>query len=318
MGYTTRIPKPTLLIVGANQLPTPQLLPTLRQKHRLVLLDPADAGNSDDLHVSKLSQIDDNLDIDGCIFFSEVRPFSRRWTERNQKHLLSQQRKEILELMGFFENRTTAPSFILMDSSTNLYGLRKHKRIFECATTQPIFISRFYQQAEALAQARARKLGSRLVPLRMGQVLSASGGIASQPFQIFGDNTQWLPWIHERDFVSLVSFVIDNPRVHQAVNVCSAHPETLEYFGQELRASRPKRWSLKLPQVLISNFVGSRGRLLWNGQRALPGEALKHGFVFEYKKLPEALHALARDAESLATRVEIDTQVTSKKAAAES
>ena len=311
--------KPWLLVIGTQRFPGALLLPALRENYRLIMVGgTSDDGN--DVCVKDLKDVDCNLPVHGVLFFSQYTPLDQQWTTKKQAQLLDQRRLEINRLMAFVAKLSLKPEFVVMESSINIYGVRKDKRLFECATAQPFFISKFYHEAERIAQQRAAELNVRVVPLRLGHILSNQKGIATRAMQIFGSDDQWLSWIHEQDFVRLVVFVMNNSRVDRPVNVCSAHPERYKTFCNLMKDTGRRVWPLRLPAAMAPSGAESRGQLLCNGHRALPGEALKHGFCFDYKTLDTALTALTQQSlETLTKETGLEPSITAaKKATAKS
>ncbi len=310
--------KPWLLVTGTHRFPGNLLLPSLRKAYRLVLVGQS-SGNAGDVCVDQLQDVDPKLPLYGVLFFSQYTPLDKQWTSKKQQELLNSRRLEVNDLMDYLAQRDCRPNFVILESSINIYGVRKDKRLFECATTQPFFISKFYSEAERLAQTRASDLNIRLVPIRLGHVLSNQKGLATRAMQIFGNDEQWLSWIHEHDFVRLVLFIMNNPRVDRPVNVCSAHPQTYKGFCDLMKETGRRVWPLRLPAPIAAVGAESRSQLLCNSHRALPGEALKHGFCFDYKTMEAALAALSQESfESLTIDADVEPAMTMKNATAKS
>lgn len=193
------------------------------------------------------------------------------------------------------------PDTFVIQSSTHYYGDRKDKRLFECATTQPFPMAQLFNEWE---QMTASLIGeaARVVPIRVGEVLSPHMGMLNIVFAIrrlgltpaFATGDRWIPWIHETDLMRLFTLALTDSEVLRPLNGCSAHPVRQRDFFLALPEKTKLNLGLTIPDGLLTKMFGEQAELLSHGHRALPGEALKHGFEFKFKNLEDALEDLAR------------------------
>lgn len=143
---------------------------------------------------------------------------------------------------------------------------------------------------------------TRKVKMRTAMVMSATRG---GPFHAllrhvrlgfgrFGDGKQYMSWIHERDFVRAIRWLIEND-LDGAVNLASPNPIPNQEFMRELREA----WgaSLAIPTNGIVLEVGARlarteTELALKSRRVFPARLLEHGFTFDYPRWPEAAREL--------------------------
>ena len=134
-------------------------------------------------------------------------------------------------------------------------------------------------------------------------MLGADDGALAQmvtPFRFglgghFGTGKQYMPWIHIRDEVAAIRFLIDNPDCSGAFNLTAPEPATNREFTTTLArvSHRPKfAW---VPGPVLKLMVGEMAHLLLTGQRAIPSALEKAGFTFEFRQLQPALEDLLGD-----------------------
>lgn len=149
---------------------------------------------------------------------------------------------------------------------------------------------------------------TRKVKLRAAVVMSAdAGGIFSLlrrhvwlGFGRFGDGRQYMSWIHERDFVRAVEWLLEHDLVDGVVNLASPNPVPNAVFIDELRQAmgRPfavpsSGWILRFGAWLMR----TEPELVLKSRRVVPGRLLQQGFTFEYPDWRDAVRDLvARSA----------------------
>ncbi len=113
-----------------------------------------------------------------------------------------------------------------------------------------------------------------------------------------GNGRQYVSWIHERDFVRAVYWLIERSTLEGAVNIAAPVPVPNEEFMRALRKARGIRlglpaanWMLEIGALLLSTET----ELILKSRRVVPRRLLGEGFTFEF---PEWLAA----AEELCAR----------------
>jgi len=104
---------------------------------------------------------------------------------------------------------------------------------------------------------------------------------------------QYVSWIHERDFLRAVDFLVERADVEGAVNLAAPGPLPQREFMAALR----KAWGVPigLPAAAWMTEVGAfflrtDTELLLKSRRVVPGRLLAEGFSFEH---PQWAHAAA-------------------------
>jgi len=155
------------------------------------------------------------------------------------------------------------------------------------------------RETDAAATPRTRK-----VKMRSAMTMSADrGGIFDTLLGLVrrglggtaADGRQYLSWIHARDFVHAVEWLIEHDDVEGVVNIAAPEPLPNAEFMRELR----KAWgaSIGLPAsrwmlALGARLMRTETELVLKSRRVVPGILLARGFTFEFPRWPEAAREL--------------------------
>ena len=147
---------------------------------------------------------------------------------------------------------------------------------------------------------------TRKVALRSAIVMSADrGGVFDLLLRLVrfglggrsGDGRQYVSWIHDRDFVRAVYWLIDHDKLDGAVNLAAPHPLPNADFMRALREAWGIRvglpasaWMLEIGTWLLR----SETKLVLKSRRVVPGRLAQHGFAFDFPTWPEAARDLCR------------------------
>lgn len=112
-----------------------------------------------------------------------------------------------------------------------------------------------------------------------------------------GDGKQYVSWVHDRDFVRAVSWIIDHAELSGPVNVASPNPVPNAEFMRGLRAAAgvgfglpAARWMLEVGAVLMR----TESELVLKSRRVVPGRLLDSGFAFDFPAWAGAATDLCR------------------------
>jgi len=148
--------------------------------------------------------------------------------------------------------------------------------------------------------------GTRLVLLRSAMIMSPDrGGIFATLLRLvrFGlggpvaGGRQYVSWIHERDFVRAMYWLIEHSELSGPVNISAPHPLPYRDFMRVLRhaAGIPiglpaTRWMLAIGTWALRTET----ELVLKSRRVVPGRLLASGFRFEYPEWMPAADELVR------------------------
>jgi uncharacterized protein (TIGR01777 family) len=110
---------------------------------------------------------------------------------------------------------------------------------------------------------------------------------------------QYLSWIHDRDFVRAVEFLMAREDIEGPVNLAAPHPLPHRDFMRGLRKAAgvpvglpATRWMASIGAFVLRTDT----ELLLKSRRVVPGRLLSEGFTFEQEEWPGAAADLVRRA----------------------
>ena len=98
-----------------------------------------------------------------------------------------------------------------------------------------------------------------------------------------------MAWIHLRDLISLISFLLKESTVRGVFNATSPHPVTNAEFTAALGEALHRPALLPIPAFGLKLLYGEMAELVLASQRAIPKAALAQGFTFQYPDVHGAL-----------------------------
>jgi uncharacterized protein (TIGR01777 family) len=106
---------------------------------------------------------------------------------------------------------------------------------------------------------------------------------------------QYMSWIHQRDVVQAIEFLLDRDDLTGPVNLAAPNPLPHRSFMRTLRAAQGM--PVGLPATACMAEIGAflirtDTELLLKSRRVVPGRLLEAGFTFDYPQWPEAAHDL--------------------------
>ncbi|MBK5415637.1 TIGR01777 family oxidoreductase [Pseudomonas sp. TH31] len=239
--------------------------------------------------------------VDAVINLAGAPIADRLWTGR-RKALLWSSRITLTEtLLAWFESREQKPQVLISGSAVGWYGDGGERELTE---NSPPVIDDFASQLSIAWEEtalRAEALGIRVILLRTGLVLSAEGGFLSRlllPFKLglggpIGSGRQWMPWVHIKDQIALIDFLLHRNDASGPYNACAPKPVRNREFAKTLGAVLHRPAFMPMPALALRVGLGELSLLLLGGQKAMPARLLEAGFTFQFTDLRAALDDLS-------------------------
>ncbi len=112
-----------------------------------------------------------------------------------------------------------------------------------------------------------------------------------------GHGQQFVSWIHDRDFVRAVQWLIDHDDIAGVVNVAAPNPLPWNDFIRALRQAwgmpvglPATEWMLEIGALAL----GTETELILKSRRVVPGRLLAEGFTFDFPDWPPAARDLCQ------------------------
>ncbi|WP_111669782.1 TIGR01777 family oxidoreductase [Algoriphagus litoralis] len=141
---------------------------------------------------------------------------------------------------------------------------------------------------------------TRKVAIRTGIVLGKNGGALS-PLKTLaqlglggkqGKGNQFFSWLHEKDFLNILDFVMQNEKIHGAINVSSPNPIPNEEFMMKLRKVYKVRLGIPMPRWLLeigAVIIRTETELVLKSRKVIPKRLLDEGYKFQFPRIDESL-----------------------------
>jgi hypothetical protein len=112
-----------------------------------------------------------------------------------------------------------------------------------------------------------------------------------------GDGRQFVSWIHERDFIRAIEWLIERDDLSGPINICSPNPLPNAEFMAKLRAAwgvrlglPATRWMLEIGAWLLRTET----EMILKSRRVVPKRLLQSGFTFEFPDWSDAARDLCQ------------------------
>jgi hypothetical protein len=222
---------------------------------------------------------------------------SGRWSPSRKALFRSSRIGSTAALFEFFQRRKSYPPVLVSGSAIGIYGDCGDRLITEVEPAGKDFSAELCKDWEQSAQVFA-DCGTRVCLLRTGIALGQGGGVLAKMLPAFrmglggnlGDGQQWMSWVHRQDLIRLIVFCVDNQQLSGPLNGVALEAVTNDEFTRTLGRVLHRPTLIPIPRWLLRILFGEMAEaLMLASQRIIPQVATRHGFVFEYSTLENAL-----------------------------
>ena len=293
-----------ILITGSTGLIGSSLIPFLTTGgHRVIRLrrDKSKIGENDlywnpekgEIDTSKLEELDAVVHLSG-------ENVACRWTDEKKAEIEESRVKSTRLLSNSLSKLKKKPPVLVCASAIGFYGNRDDEILTEDSQAGKGFLADVSRKWEA-ATAVARKVGIRVVNLRLGVVLSPRGGALEKmllPFRVglggrVGSGHQWISWISIHDVIGAIYHAINDDSIVGPVNAVSPKPVTNLEFTKTLGNVLKRPTFFSVPSLLLRVLVGEMAdETLLSSARVMPSKLLSSGYEFQFSELETSLRNL--------------------------
>jgi uncharacterized protein (TIGR01777 family) len=222
--------------------------------------------------------------------------FPTRWTKERKIRMVQSRVDSGKVLTKTVEMANVKPSVFVQASGVGYYGTQQEKSLTEEDHGGDDFSANLCKEWEASSQP-VEMMGVRRVVVRTGVVLSTKRGalpLLLLPYKLWvggplGDGRQVYSWIHIDDEVNAIRFLIRNEKANGTFNLTSPNPMTNSEFGKTISKVVKRPHYLPIPGFAMHLAFGEVSFLVLEGQRVLPQNLLRSGYVFKFPGLEDAL-----------------------------
>ncbi|HEX8817591.1 MAG TPA: TIGR01777 family oxidoreductase [Terriglobales bacterium] len=222
-----------------------------------------------------------------------------RWNDAKKAAIRESRVAGTRNLTEALAKASAKPRVVVCASAIGYYGDRGDELLREEAAPGRGFLAEVCEQLEA-ASLPAVNAGIRVVHLRIGLVLSPSGGALAAmktPFKMgvggrIGSGKQWWSWIDVRDLADAFVFAMENESVRGPVNAVSPNAVTNAQFTRALGKALSRPAIFPLPAFAARLALGEMANdLLLASERVEPARLVAAKFPFRYPELAASLRA---------------------------
>jgi uncharacterized protein (TIGR01777 family) len=223
-----------------------------------------------------------------------------RWTKTKKDRIRNSRVLGTRVLADALARTSAQPRVFVAASAIGYYGNRGDEMLTEESAPGSGFLAETCHQWEAATEAASRA-GIRVVSIRMGVVLSRTGGALDKmllPFKLglggrVGSGRQWWSWIHIADIVGAVEHVLRNESLRGPVNLVAPHPVTNAEFTSTLGRMLHRPTIFPVPAFALRLALGQMAdQALLASQRVGPTRLAATGYAFRFPRLDGALRDL--------------------------
>ena len=219
-----------------------------------------------------------------------------RWTDEQKRRIRDSRVLGTRHLIDGMKALANPPRVLVSASAVGYYGNRGDAQLDESSAPGEGYLVDVCREWERQSE-RAREFGVRVVLLRIGVVLSKTGGALEKmllPFKLglggrLGSGRQWFPWIHLDDIVGIVQHALATPEAQGPLNGAAPGIVTNEEFTRQFAAALHRPVFFPVPEFALRLMMGEMAAVVLASQRVLPKATIAAGYQFKFPDLTPAL-----------------------------
>jgi len=228
-----------------------------------------------------------------------------RWSPAKKQRIYDSRVKGTRLLCDALAGLQRPPATLLAASAIGYYGDRGDEAVTEESAPGEDFLAHVSRDWEA-ATAPATRAGIRVVNMRIGVVLTTTGGALAKMLPAFrlglggpvGSGNQYLSWIVLDDIINAILHLLNHQNLVGPVNMTAPTPLTNRDFARTLGKVLGRPAVVTVPAFALRMAFGTEGAaMLQSGQRVLPARLVASGFDFSFQDVEPALRYLLAPSE---------------------
>ncbi len=297
--------KETILITGKNGMLAQAFYQMYSHKYNFKFLSRlAKGGNTYKWEIIN-QYIDSSAleNVDHILHLAGAGIADKRWTS-SRKQLIYNSRIQSLELLyNTLKNRNQTIKTILSGSGIGYYGTKK-RNLAQKENDSPgnDFLANVCIDWEKNASKFYHDgISNREIRLRFGIILDKSQGAFPKilsPIKkgfgaALGSGQQAFPWIHIRDVVQAIDYIISNEETTGVYNLVATEQNTNQEITSEVANLLNRKLFLpNVPSFVLNMMLGKMATMLTEGNPISNQKLLDSGFSLKFPSLQSALQDL--------------------------
>ena len=222
------------------------------------------------------------------------------FTEKNKKEIIETRLEAVSTINQAILKCKTAPKVFINASGISIYKCSFDKTYNEFNQEfGDSFLADVCKQWEKefykIITPKTRKIVIRIAPVLGNDSATIKPLKQIVPFGLGGkqgNGKQYFPWIHEKDFIKAIVFIIKTVKINGTVNLVAPKPITNAIFMTAFRKVLKAPFGLPTPSFLLflSKYVTKvEPVLILDSLKVVPKKLLDNNFEFEFNTIEKAL-----------------------------
>ena len=221
----------------------------------------------------------------------------RRWTKKYKAEILNSRVQATKTLAN--AALTLKPKVLINASAIGFYGETGDREVDENSNPGTGFLVDVVKAWEEATEV-ASKSGIRVVNIRTGLVVSATGGAWQKLLPLFklglggrlGNGKQYWSFISLRDEIAAIKFLMTNDQISGPVNLTAPNPATNAQVTKAMAKVLKRPALLNVPSFALKIVLGEFSQEVLGSARVLPRKLMAAGFTFSDTDIVSAIKTL--------------------------
>jgi uncharacterized protein (TIGR01777 family) len=237
--------------------------------------------------------------VDVVIHLGGANIVGKRWSAEYKREILESRTQSSSLLCKTIAQLSRKPEAVIMASAAGFYGDTGGNVVDEHSPVGADFLAKTCAAWESSARD-ALNDSTRLVILRIGTVLNATGGALKKMLPAFklglggalGSGNQYMSWIALQDLLGIIEHAVSTTSMHGAFNAVAPESSTNNEFTDTLGRVLHRPTAMRVPTKMLRLLFGEvADAALLASSRVAPTRLIESGYAFLRPELEGALRA---------------------------